>query len=266
MTDFKFDQNKYLRRINYTGETEPTFECLKELHHAQLYTIPFENLDICLNRTIHLDPENIFNKLVSNKRGGYCYELNGLFLMAIRSFGFDARALLGRVHITSIPTGRGHQISLITIQDRQWIADVGFGRGTPRAPIPFITNQPVTNDGQTVRLVESEQFGYMLQASNNDQWENIYSFDLEHVCEGDIKYANHYNSTHLDSLFVTSRVAARPIENGVVTLFNRTLKMNHGGKESETNLEENHSYIDALKVHFGIQLDASYEDLKPIIE
>lgn len=97
------------------------------------------------------------------KRGGYCFELNGLFLMALKYFGFDARPLLGRVHVTGTPTGRGHQVELITIEDTLWIADVGFGEDTPAAPIPLELNRPTTLARQTVRLVDDERFGIMVQ-------------------------------------------------------------------------------------------------------
>jgi len=266
MNDFKFAQNEYLHRIKHSGEVKTTIAHLRAIHHAQLFTIPFENFDIFLNRAIYLEPDKLFQKLVQSKRGGYCFELNGLFLMALKLFGFDARALLGRVHVTGTPTGRGHQISLITIEGKQWIADVGFGSDTPRAPIPFIINQPTTHYGQTVRLVENQYYGIMLQTKNNDKWEDLYSFDLDYVCPGDIEYGNYFNSTHSNSLFVFARVVALPVDDGIITLYNRTLKKTLEGKEIETQLEEDQTYIEALKTHFGIELDISYNELKPFVE
>jgi N-hydroxyarylamine O-acetyltransferase len=261
-----FDHYAYLQRINYDGEIIPTLGQLKALHHAQLYTIPFENFDVLLGRDINLEPGTLFHKLVHKRRGGYCFELNGLFLMALKAFGFDARALLGRVHITGTPTGRGHQIELVTLQGTQWIADVGFGGETPRAPIPLELNQPTIHDGQTVRLVSSDRFGIMLQTLKGDQWQDLYSFDLGHVCPADIDYGNHFNSTHPSALFTFARVAALPIHNGVITLFNNTLTKVTEGKEHVRELAEGQAYLDALKTHFGIELDGSYEDLRPLPE
>ena len=161
MAAFEFDRNAYLQRINYMGETPPTLSTLKALHHEQLYTIPFENFDIQLGRGIDLAPRAIFDKLVHQMRGGYCFELNGLFLMALKAFGFEVRPLLGRVHITGTPTGRGHQIELVTIAGEQWIADVGFGAGTPRTPIFLEVDRPTSYAGQTVRLVNADPWGIM---------------------------------------------------------------------------------------------------------
>ena len=264
MKPFKFVCNAYLQRINYAGETTPKLDTLKALHHAQLYTIPFENFDIQLGQGIDLSPEAIFEKLVYQKRGGYCFELNGLFLMALKTFGFEVRPLLGRTHVTGIPSGRGHQIELVTIEGRQWIADVGFGADTPRVPIPLELNQPTIRDGQKVRLVDADHFGIMLQTEKEDEWIDLYSFDLSHVFPADIDYGNHYTSTHPSSLFVFARVAALPVENGVITLFNNSLKKIISGNESIQELAEGEVYLDALKNNFGIELDAPYEKLRPL--
>jgi len=266
MSTFRFDHDAYLRRIHYSGETAPTSETLKALHHAHLYTIPFENFDIQLGHGIDLNPEALFEKLVRRRRGGYCFELNGLFLMALDSFGFDARPLLARVHLTGTPSGRGHQIELFTIDGRQWIADVGFGAEAPRAPLPLETNRPSSSDGRTFRLMDDDRYGFMLQTEKDEGWFDLYSFDLGHVCPADIKYGNHYTSTHPDSVFVFARVAALPVEKGVITLVNHTLKKTFAGEDDVQLLAEGQAYLDALKTHFGIELDAPYEELRPLPE
>jgi N-hydroxyarylamine O-acetyltransferase len=101
----------------------------------------------------------------------------------------------------------------------------------------------------------------MLQAIKDNIWKNLYSFDLEYVHLGDIEYGNHFTSTHHSSFFTSSRVAALPLNNGKITLLNHTLKTTINGKETETELPKGQSYINALKTHFGIELDASYDQL-----
>ena len=263
MEESKFDRDAYLKRIDYDEEISVTIECLSGLHHAQLFTIPFENFDILLGRGIDLEPTELFKKLVLNKRGGYCFELNGLFLSALQSFGFNARALLARVHENGMTSGRGHQLSLITFENGRWIADVGFGGDTPLGPIPLIHNQPTTNLGQTVRLVESEYFGTKLQVKSNDSWNDLYSFDLGYVCPADIEYGNHYTSTSPNSFFTYSRVAVLPVEGGVNRLFNTKLTRIIEGRETQMELAEDHSYIESLAIYFGIELDVEYDKLGP---
>jgi N-hydroxyarylamine O-acetyltransferase len=247
--------------LNYSGVVQPTEDRLEDLHRAQYHTIPFENFDILLGRGISIESAVLFDKLVNRARGGYCFELNGLFLMALKAFGFDARALLARVHKTGTLSGRGHQISLVSLQGRQWISDVGFGNPNLRAPIPLELDHPTTHDGQTFRLMDAGYFFIMLQTLNDDQWQDLYSFDSRHVCPGDIAIGNHFTSTHPSSSFTFAMVAALPIHDGVITLFNNTLKILTADKEQVRELPEGQLYIDALKDHFGIELDAPYEAL-----
>lgn len=265
MNKFHLDKSAYLERINLNMNIEPDLASLEKLQMAQLMTIPFENFDICLRRGIDLEPGSITKKLLKNSRGGYCFELNALMLMALKSFGFSARPLLARVHLTGAPTGRGHQISLVEIADSQWLVDVGFGAETPSRPIPLTFNQSIECNGLTYRLREDELYTIMLQRQYANEWKDLYSFDLAYVCQGDIDYGNHFTSTSPASRFTTSRVAALPIQNGVVTLLDYTLKRRQDGKETVIELEQNDSYISALELHFGIKLNVSYGDLEPLI-
>jgi N-hydroxyarylamine O-acetyltransferase len=264
MNNKMFNLDRYLERLNYSGGVQPTEDRLEALHRAQAYTIPFENFDILLGRGITLEPAALYDKLVHRARGGYCFELNGLFLAALQAASFDARALLARVHLVDPPTGRGHQLILVTLQGKQWIADVGFGGPGLRAPIPFELNHVATQDGQTFRLVEAQPFGIMLQTLTDAHWQNLYSFDLGQVFLADIAYGNHFTSTHPSSFFTFARVAALPRPNGRVSLFNRTLRRVTPDGEHVQELDEGRVYLDALKTHFGIELDAPYEALRPL--
>ncbi len=264
MDDKGFGLDAYLARIGYTGVVEPTDDCLEALHRAQFYTIPFENFDVLLGRGISLEPAVLFDKLVHHKRGGGCFELNGLYLRALKVIGFDVRPLLARVHRAGTLSGRGHQLELVTIQGRQWITDVGFGRQGLRAPIPFELNRVVKQNVDTFRLVEVEPFGIMLQGLHDGQWKELYSFDLGHVFPNDIAYGSHFTSTHPSSIFTYARVAALPTSNARVSLYNFELRITTSETEQVQELAEGQSYLDALQVHFGIELDAPYDAIRPV--
>jgi N-hydroxyarylamine O-acetyltransferase len=264
VTDTDFDLNLYLHRIRHSLDVGPTIECLESLQRTQHHTIPFENFDIQLDRSIDLAPETLFRKLVLGSRGGYCFELNGLFLSALQKIGFKARPLLGRVHISGEATGRGHQISLVTIDNKLWIADVGFGADTPRCPLPLETDTPTSSGGQTIQIIESDKFGFMVQALREGAWRSLYSFDLEHVCRGDIEYGNYYTSTHPDSIFVMARIAVLPQEAGYLSLFDNKLTSVEAGKNESEVIEDGASYLDVLENRFGIKLDASFDSLKKV--
>jgi N-hydroxyarylamine O-acetyltransferase len=264
MDEKAFNLDAYLARLHYSGGVQPTEEGLEALHRAHVYTIPFENFDILLGRGITLEPAALYDKIVRRARGGYCFELNGLFLLALRAIGFEARPLLARVHLVDPPSGREHQLSLVTLQGRQWIADVGFGSFGFRAPLPLEFNRPTSHDGLTFRLVEAEPFGIMLQRLRQGHWLDLYSFDLGHVFPADIAVGNHFTSTHPSSLFTFARVAALLTPTGRVSLLNHTLRIVTADAQQVQELREGQVYLDALKTHFGIDLDTSYEALRPL--
>ena len=130
--------------------------------------------------------------------------------------------------------------------------------------IPFELDQPATQDGLTFRLVGAGNFGTMLQTLTDSQWVDLYSFDLAYVFPNDILYGNHFTSTHPSDFFTFTRVAALPLTNGSITLLNRTLKKKTGDFEQVWELEEGQAYLDALKIHFGIELDAPFEKLRSL--
>ena len=264
MEVFEFDSSSYLRRLGLSEGVLPTTEGLHTLQRAHFYTIPFENFDIQLGRTVDLDPAHLFDKLVRSPRGGYCFELNGLFLMALNAFGFKARPLLARVHLTGEPSGRGHQLSLVEVDGREWLADVGFGKDNPRGPLLFELDAVQDIGGQPFRLVDGGVFGTMFQRLVNGEWRNMYSFDLEHVCRADINYGNHYTSTNPHSFFTYTRMAVRPVDDGWLALCNDRLTVTRNGQEESRELPGGQGYLDALKQYFGVELDAPFEALKPV--
>ncbi|CAH1575359.1 arylamine N-acetyltransferase family protein [Vibrio rotiferianus] len=263
------DLKAYLNKIGVTQLLDVSVDTLFVLHNAQHRRLPFENFDIALGKGISTSEQDIIDKLVYHERGGYCFELNGLLLRVLQQVGFEARPLLGRVHLSGTPSGRTHQFTLATLGDEKWIVDAGFGSNTPRAPLPFVTNQPIHTDLQTFRFVEDERVGYMLQIQSYDdanQWIDMYSLDFEHVFDGDIVCGNHYTSTSPNSHFTSSRVAALATDSGIITLLNYSLKYRANGEVVEIELEAGQTYLSALKTHFGIDLDADYSSLKPLKE
>ncbi len=264
MIKSNFDSEKYLQRIGFNGDIDNTFSTLKALHKAHLMTIPFENFDIQLGRGIDISDEAVFKKIVLCNRGGYCYETNGLFLRALKHFGFNARALMARVHTLEGPTGRGHQITLVKIDNEEWIVDLGFGAANPSEPLPLVYNSELAANEQHFKLLKDENFGAILQIKKDGEWSNLYSTDFTYTCHGDRTLANHYSSTHPASLFVTSRVAALRLEGGEITLLNNIIKHKQSDNIITTILPENDDYISAIEKYFNISLNVNYSNLRNI--
>ena len=124
------DLNAYLKRINYKGSLEPSFDTLRALHRAHLLNITYENLDIHLGRSLVLDEDVIFEKIVREGRGGWCFEMNGLFAWVLRELGFEVRLLGGAVNriLRGDETKLGHLLLLVNL-GKPYLADVGFGNG-----------------------------------------------------------------------------------------------------------------------------------------
>lgn len=258
VADFPLDE--YCERTGAPVGGQANEDRLEELQRAQIYSIPFENFDIQLGRGIDLNLDHLIDKLVRSSRGGYCFELNGLFLEALRSAGFEARPLLGRVHVTGEPSGRGHQLSLVKISGREWIVDVGFGGGCPRQPILVEHGVETLHDGRLFRLAPHE-LGHMLQYHDDGNWTDLYSFDLAPVVPNDIAYGNYFTSSNPASLFTFSRIAVRSFPDGVSRLFNFRCTTDRAGNRSVEELPDDERYLSELQSRFGIELEVDYSNL-----
>ena len=252
----------YLNKVEMTAPARLSKEYLKQLHASQHKKIPFENLDIVNGTPIHLSEQALFKKLVMNQRGGYCFELNGLLLHALNAMGFEARPLLARVHLAEEPSGRSHQITLVTLEGEQWILDAGFGSQTPREPLPYRLNEELKTDIQIFRFVEDVYYGSMLQIKTDQEtWLDLYSIDMSYVCKGDIEYANHYTSTHPNSAFTSRCIATIRNNNGITTLLNGKVKVKTELGVTEYNLDTKDAYMSTLKDTFGIDMDIAFNTL-----
>jgi N-hydroxyarylamine O-acetyltransferase len=259
-----FDTAAYLSRIGLSSAPAADEEGLRRLHECQFFSIPFENFDIQLGRGIDLEPDKLFQKLVGQRRGGYCFELNGLMLMALSALGFEARPLLARVHLETAPSGRTHQVNLVEIDGRAWIIDVGFGAGGLRCPMPLEVSRVEEGPGWAFRFERREPWGFMMQTRMVDAWKDSYSFDLSHVTDADIAVGNHYTSTSSNSHFTRNRVASLPRVRGRVSILDFLLTETDEVAKSTRAIDSGPAYLEALAEYFGIELDAEYEDLRPL--
>lgn len=258
----EFDWQAYLRRIGFEGVVEVDHAGLTELHRRQVRSIAFENFDILLGRPITLDPTRLWEKMVDNRRGGYCFELNGLMVMAMQAFGFHARPLLAHVHMSGeVNPLRTHQFSLVTLDGEDWLSDVGFGSSSPRAPVRFALDQPQQQDGECFRIIASTDYGYMLQSQLEGDWQDLYSFDLDTVDPQDIYKGNQFASTHPHSFFTHTGVAAIQSESGRMALRNLDLRVVEGGNETLQSVAPGADYIKMLDDCFGLQIDRPFDAL-----
>ncbi len=219
-----FDLPRYLDRIAYRGDARADLASVRGIMRQHLYSVPFENLDVRAGKVISLVPEDIVEKIVHRRRGGYCYEVNGLFAMALAALGVDYRFVGCRPMTYHARRPRTHMAILAKLDGEDWLCDVGFGSYGLRAPIRFAGRGEVVQDGDVFELLPDGAHEYVLRARVDGAWANQYSFDLGHHEWVDFLPANWLNSTHPDTLFTKHRVVMRQTPEGRVILFDNRLK------------------------------------------
>ena len=258
----------YLQRLGFDAPPAPTLETLRQLQLRHTGAFPFENLTTLMGEPVLIDLPSIEQKVLHDGRGGYCYELNNLFLALLQTLGFEARGITGRV-VMNQPEGawtaRTHRLSLVTLGGVRYITDVGFGGMVPTAPLMLDTEAEQFTPHETYRI-EPHADGYTLRANVGDEWRAMYIFDLQRQEDIDYTLGNWYVSTHPESSFVKQLMVARTGEGWRRTLSNGSFAIHRTGSESErrqvTDVDE---LIGLLESEFGIRVPAQ-EVLKRVLE
>jgi N-hydroxyarylamine O-acetyltransferase len=245
----------YLERIDYRGPRAPTADSLRRLHVAHLLTVPFENLSIHAGETIVLDDESLFDKVVARGRGGFCYELNGLFAALLRNLGFRVEMLSAAVARREGGFGPefDHMALLVTLEER-WLADVGFGDSFVE-PLLIDERTEQTQGTHAFRL-EEEEGGrlVLLRKDTGGAWEPQYRFSLEPHTYEDYAEMCRFQQTSPESHFTRGRVCSRLTPEGRVTLSGSRLITTRGSERVERELADEAECDAALLEHFRISM------------
>ena len=252
----EFDMGAYLARIGYDGALAPTIETLSGLHYAHSTSIPFENLAILLGEPIALDLGALETKLVTNRRGGYCFEQNTLFAAVCEAVGFPVTRLAARVRFGATELRpRTHMLLSILVDSEAWLADVGFGGAGPLFPIRMDQSEAVTQGAWALR-VTNEKDVRVLQSREGDEWLDLYAFTTEPQYPVDFEVTNHYTSTYPHSRFVRNLVVQRASTEARWSLLNRELTEESGGQQKTATLWDDEALFDALAEIFNLHFPA----------
>lgn len=219
-----FDLSRYLARIDHHGEVAADLTTVALLMRGQLRNVPFENLDVQAGKAVSLKPEDIVTKIVERRRGGYCYEVNGLFAMALTALGVNWRFIGCRPMTYPARRPRTHMAILADFDGEEWLCDVGFGSYGLRAPMRLNEAAEVRQDDDVFQLMPLNEREYLLRAKVEGDWANQYGFDLSHQEWIDFLPANWLNSTHPETLFTQHRIVMRQTPEGRIILFDDRLK------------------------------------------
>lgn len=247
------DTQAYLRRIGYSGPTAPALDTLRGLHLAHLLAVPFENLDIpLLHRPLALAPDALYEKLVTRRRGGLCYELNGLFAALLSSLGFRLDFLSAEVFSPKGTWGPPFaHVALRVHLDEPWLADVGFGRDSFREPLRLETLEPQDRCGVTYRLSREGPLR-ILQMRDGEAWSSLYRFGPQSHQMADFEPMCLVHQTSPEAPFTSVPVVGLATVDGRITLVDRRLKIVGGGTTQERDLPDDESRTYALREYFGI--------------
>jgi N-hydroxyarylamine O-acetyltransferase len=191
----------YLRRTG-VADAIATLDSLQSLHVAHRETFLFENLDIQRGLPVRVDVPSIARKFLDENRGGYCFEHNTLFGAVLREAGFEVASFLGRVRRGPPDRWmRTHMLLRVVLAGEPWIADVGFGGIGLLEPLPLADGVTATQGGITYTLRREGPHWVLSMHHVGGAEMDLYEFAEEPQTEGDIEIANHYTSTHPESIF-----------------------------------------------------------------
>ncbi|WP_274364588.1 arylamine N-acetyltransferase family protein [Paenibacillus thermotolerans] len=246
----------YLERIGYDGSLDGGAETLARLQECHLHTVPYENLDILRRIPLSLEIDNLFEKIVVRRRGGYCFELNALFGWLLRELGYSVTDLFARFwrDEPNPPPKRRHHVLKVEAEGAFYLCDVGVGGIVPRRPIALIEGLAQRQGDENYRMEKDGYFGWMLCEEKNGEWCKLYSFTEEPQLPRDYLMASYWCENAPDSIFTQDAMIAVRTREGRNTVAGKQFRIftGDGVNVFEPNSEE--QYRTALKTYFGIVL------------
>lgn len=218
------DLDAYFARIGYAGPRTPTLATLQALLELHPAAIPFEAIDVLVIRGVDLAPEAVDAKLIAARRGGYCYEQNGLLKRVLTAPGFAgllARVLWARSPDAPLPP-RSHMVPRVVVEGTAWLADVGFGAAMPTSPLRLDTVEPQATRHDIYRLSPQGR-ELRLEAMIRGGWTPLHQLGLEPVLDVDYEPVNWYTATHPGSHFRHRLSVARSTPQARLTLSDNRL-------------------------------------------
>lgn len=265
-----FQLDRYLARIGYDGPLQPDLETLTALHAAHVSAIPFEGLNPLLRYPVVLDLASLQQKLVEQRRGGYCYEQNAVLRAALWAIGFNVTGLGGRVRWNAPPDSplgpKTHMLLKVDLPDGPYLADVGFGACMLDAPLRLVAGIEQSTAMGTYRLTEADGLLW-LAAKRTGGWRTMYVFDLTPQLPSDYELGNWYTSTNPAVPFPTTLVMERVKDGRRYKLVNRHLIVEacDGEQVSTRMLESAGELRQVLDETFNVASPVPVEQLYAII-
>jgi len=258
-TPYTLDCEKYLNRIKFTGKVTNDITGLKKLHRCHMMTVPFESLNIRFKVNIDLSIQSIYNKVVIQNRGGYCYELNYLFNSFLIELGFDTYLISSRIIKKNVCGPEFDHLSIVVKLENDWLVDVGYGDLfiEPKKILPEVIQE---DQFKNYKIEHVNQNIYVLTESLKDKNDFIkkYIFTLNPCQISEFYEQNKLKQISPDSHFVKNTICTLPLNDGRKTILNNIFKVKSGERIEETKIDNTNSLLSILKEEFGISMRLNY--------
>ena len=258
----KFDLKQYFNRIGWHPNGESLYEQLSAVHMRHAQSIPFENLDAYLNHSVSLDPDDIFDKIVMRKRGGYCFEMNALIYLALDAMGFEIKPYAARVCREKTGySGYSHRVNIVELNAKRYLIDVGFGGNGLITPVLLEEGLIQRQQLNTYRVVRSAHIDFALQCLKEGEFSDMIGFNDRPALQEDFVIGNYYTGSNPGSFFAANIICIIPTEKGRISLVNNTLTIvENGGLRKIEVPDEKRSEV--LKTYFHIEDENVLQQLK----
>jgi N-hydroxyarylamine O-acetyltransferase len=263
-----FNLPAYLERINCPAEVKPDMATLRAIQMAHVCSIPFENLDVLLGKPISLLPDDIARKLITERRGGYCFETNGLLLTALEAIGFKVQPLSARVRYKldrAVTPPATHLFVRVDLEDEVWCVDVGVGGVSPTAPMRLFAldeTQSTPHEARRIIQVGGDPYPrFIHQAQFGQEWTDVHEFTGQVMPDIDRTVANWWTSTHPASKFRQNLIVAIARPDGTrLSILNEQFVHRRGGEILESRVVGSHDEMRCLLgERFNLCWDAAAE-------
>ncbi len=250
-----FNIDEYLAHIGFVHrEGESAKDRLIRLHRCHSLAVPFEDFSSFCGLPVSLDIDDIFEKVIRCRRGGYCFELNLLFQRLLNSLGYETKAVLCRPF-----SGEGvklpltHRLTIVSLEGQQWAADVGLGGNGWVEPLLLQIGTEQVQFGRTYRIREESEMGYVVELLREGTFVPAVAFGLQYAEESDFEMSNYYTSSFPAAPFVTRMMCTLPTFEGRYTIRDKNFKIEKKGEVFESPLDSG-TFPDVLGRYFGIIL------------
>lgn len=252
--------SQYFQRVGYQAETSPGLDTLNQLHRAHVTHIPFENLDIHYQQWISLDADKFYAKIVEHKRGGFCYELNGLFYEALQDLGFEAYFIACSVFIQPLQKFGpyfAHVAIVVEHDNEQWLVDVGFGSSFPE-PLKIAFDAPQKQDGviYSMRKINDTEISLDRSFDDGQTFTPMYKFTMKPRKLSDFQEMCEFHQTSDQSPLFQKKLCSIATANGRITLTPNHLIITENEKRTEVEVKDERDFQQKLEKYFGFQMTA----------